>query len=969
MSENNRLFLRDLKVTDGTLAETRERYITAASLKWTGREGSRVRADKTILDRERKEVVVYDLPEKRETILEHLFGFHCFVYSEEPSEACLLFSFGKGEETALSFEYRLNYSGWKEINIPYERGFMKGSFRKDMDWVQVQMELGGQKESGRQEAAGGREELTVYLDEICLCRSMDPLHVYMRMSDRVKGLGKHTKRSTVWEYERNGTWLNRPVFPGQEPSEEEKRDFARMEQKYLALCDEIDMPPFVQFVLPEKEELLAFWDGYALKEEEGRITGAYIQDSTAYIRMMKALARRCAETGEEELQERFRLALLHLKDQNTVINWYNGRGAASSLLLMKPYLKRMGLLETAVSYIKGAYEFSRIYDVTSKDGVAGYRFEDSDVTGMELPSMLAAILLMEDGPEKMADMRHFLFYLENYSLGYAPGISSGCKKDGTIFHHGGYVRSYQTVAVYSLSRVMDVLADTGFQIGEEGKARLKNILFTEYQIGQGVFESFGLSQYFFNEKSEVSVCEFAHLARAFHDPQLAAMYLRLVQTSSRQSRSEYAMEFEKQGILPAPLPDSHKTLSYAAAAVHRRGELAATVRGYSQYVYPMEVWPDEVGSGARYSAFGMYRSFGFLELTRYPSMDEGTQNGVRIDGGFDYRRWNGTTAVCIPYEQLKSRPYDVEDEWAEWLYSDQPFVGGLDDSRQNGIFVLKLHGHPKYGLESFRANKTWHFYEDLILCLGSGIESGCAPYETETTIFQDYGSGAKRQGNILTDNRNNGYYLWEEDGLRFFEKDNVSRDLKDQNDTQGHRVFALLNHGSAPKDASYRYLVRMGKGEEGIRELDVSRQIRILRQDDSAHIVRMFNKTDYVMFRKDYEIHDRYIDGVTESCLMSVTENEDGSVSLAVCDPDLRFYFGESEDYDLNRNPVEKAVYGRFWNYQESRPSRIWVIVNGTVSGLEAVRGGAKIIQRFGGRTILEFICQDGLTQEVRLRF
>src|SRR5699024_5906009 len=133
-------------------------------------------------------------------------------------------------------------------------------------------------------------------------------------------------------------------------------------------------------------------------------------------------------------------------------------------------------------------------------------------------------------------------------------------------------------------------------------------------------------------------------------------------------------------------------------------------------------------------AFGMYRSFGFLELSQYPDEDSGVKNGVMIDEGFDYRRWNGTTAVCIPYEQLKSRPYDVEDEWAEWLFSDQPFVGGLDDSRQNGIFVLKLHGHPKYGLDSFRANKSWHFYEDVILCLGSGIRSGCG-YDAETTIF------------------------------------------------------------------------------------------------------------------------------------------------------------------------------------------------------------------------------------------
>ena len=101
------------------------------------------------------------------------------------------------------------------------------------------------------------------------------------------------------------------------------------------------MPPFVEFAF-RREELLAFWDGYALKEEQGRITG--VHSGQHHLRAHDEGARQGAEGGEA-LQERFRLAFLHLKDQNTVINWYNGRGAASSLLLMKPYLKQMGILK------------------------------------------------------------------------------------------------------------------------------------------------------------------------------------------------------------------------------------------------------------------------------------------------------------------------------------------------------------------------------------------------------------------------------------------------------------------------------------------------------------------------------------------------------------------------------------------------------------------------------------------------
>ena len=206
MEQDNRIGWKDLTVTDGTLQETGERYITDASLKWTGREGSVLEAHRTVINRERKEVVTYEVPAacdaaatcgtaasgdaaasggaavsgKKESILEHLFGFHCFVYSESPSETSLIFSFGKDGKTALQFEYCLNYAGWKEINIPYERGFMKGKYRADMNQVKICL------------SGCGQAETTVYLDEICLCRSMDPLHVYERMSDRVKELGKHT---------------------------------------------------------------------------------------------------------------------------------------------------------------------------------------------------------------------------------------------------------------------------------------------------------------------------------------------------------------------------------------------------------------------------------------------------------------------------------------------------------------------------------------------------------------------------------------------------------------------------------------------------------------------------------------------------------------------------------------------------------------------------------------------------------
>lgn len=656
----------------------------------------------------------------------------------------------------------------------------------------------------------------------------------------------------------------------------------------------------------------------------------------------------------------------HLRDQNRQINWYHGRGVGSSLLLLKDELKRRGLLLEAINYLKEAYHFARIYATASKGAVTYATYEDTDVIGMDLPSTLVCILLMEDSPEKVRDMRHLVYYIEHFCLGYAPGLASGYKPDGTASHHCGYVRQYETVANYSLSRVLYMLADTPFMVGEDAINRFVNVLRTTFLMSNGVYEPFTVCQYAFDAMKDTSVVEFAHTARALRSDELARMYMTLAQCSRKEQMHPNYQRFLKEGITPITEISEHKTLSYIAAAVHRRKNWTAAVRAHSKYVYPMEIWPDDTDRpGMRYTAFSLFRSFGFLEILYPPEYEGGTNNGLNIERGFDYCRWPGSTAVHIPLSQLRSKPCMVEDELAEWLLADRAFVGGLDTSDKNGIFAMQLHGPAKYGLESFEAIKTYHFYEDMILCLGSGICSELENYPAETTLFQDFGTGAKMDRNVLLDNRGNGYVVFDgEKDLYFETRECISRDVKDRCDTVGTRTFAVINHGNKPQGAHYGYLMKIGRacGRQELKLLED--RVEIMQQDSAAHIVQICNKTNYVFFRKAYELDDKWINSVSQSCMISVTENEDG-ISLAVCDPDLRFYLGESEDYDLNRNKQEKSIYGRFWIHQESMPSRIWVVVNARIDEFEIKEGNAEIVRRYENRTILEFICKDGLTNEI----
>ena len=881
------------------------------------------------------------------------YGFSCFLYSEQITGDILEFEFLTDNRVNQSFCYTINFTGWREITVNYDRGFMKGTFSPDMNRIRIAV---------KHSAEGG----VVFLDAIKPFVPMRPTHYYMAMAEQIPNFPRHTKRSYIGTYEENGIHLNRPVFPLPERiTDEQIQAFQSIEEKYLALCDEIDAPPLSNSNLAE-QEALELYESYHFAYIDGYITGKHIPNGDAtYIKAMRAIARRCKRDRREEDIQRYIDMLLHVRDQHMSINWYHGRGFATSILFMREILKERGLMDVALDYLKETYRFPRIYDVTSCNGVAGKRFEDTDVIGMDLPSLLVCVLLMENSPEKVRDMYHFIDYVEHTCLSYAPGLASGYKPDGTAFHHCGYITQYATVSNYSLARVIYMLSDSVFQISPEALARFRKTLETNFFIYNGCYEIFALAQYFFNDKKSVAVLDMAHFANAVHDKEMAGMFLRAAQSANNETQSANYQKFTAKGILPAEYPEGHKTLTYSAAAVHRRKGWMAAVKGYSKYVYSMEVWPDEIGAGSRYSAFSLFRSFGFLELLGEPSAEAGNNNGIHIDQGFDYCRWSGSTALKLPYAQIKSRVNYVEDERAEWLFSDQAFVGGLDEVDGNGVFALCLHGPAKYGLDSFFAKKSYHFYDDMILCVGSGITNDLSEYETETTLFQDFGSGAKQEGKFLEDNRGHGYYVLNDlESVRFFEKDNISRDMKDREDSVGKRTFALISHGKTPCNASYAYLIKMSGGIPALRKIDLVHNVKILRQDESAHIVQLFDTTNYVLFRKDYEINTGLLGGVTESCILSIRKKE-GRYFLSVCDPDLRFYYGESEDYDLYRNVQEKAVYGRVWNYNDSIPSKIWVILNRDVPEIQAIKGNATIVQRANGKTILEFVCKDGMTAEI----
>ena len=205
---------------------------------------------------------------------------------------------------------------------------------------------------------------------------------------------------------------------------------------------------------------------------------------------------------------------------------------------------------------------------------------------------------------------------------------------------------------------------------------------------------------------------------------------------------------------------------------------------------------------------------------------------------------------------------DVSSGIEEMLSSDAAFAGGLSQARLNGIFGMKLHEHDKYN-GSHRSRKSFHFFDGTIVCLGTDIENTNTEYPTETTVFQlaaitpenhKYWDGYKSDGQTYIDPNGVGYYL-SKSSMRSakYEKNfpQVTVGERSTKPTSGDWVSLTLQHGKAPRGASYEYAVLPRTDAASLKAFAKKPSYKVLQQDRNAHIVRSLtdNLTSYVCLK------------------------------------------------------------------------------------------------------------------------
>ena len=979
--------------TDSRLDISEEHYKDGMrSLSWTFNPGA-VLSVKKDLAFEKKDVTGKDT---------YLSAFIVWVYNEQAQDQKITFEFLKDGKKCTSFPFGINYTGWRAAWVCYERD-MEGMPEEGMNEIRiVAPDVKGK----------------LFFDHIVSASKVD---ARQQTADiQVPFVNKGTTNHWLVVYEHS---LWKPDIALTPVSETQKQEMRVIEKRFR---DMLYTPS--KFTDKELESIRKKYDFYQITYKNGKVSGLPIfmvrqaeayermiphwdkdmftklgMEMSEYFNLMKRIAIAYNNVSnaavKDELKQKFLAMYDHITDQGVAYGscWgnihhygYSMRGLFVSYFLMKDVLRAAGKLDDAERTLNWYAITNEVYPEPMGNGI------DIDTFNTKLQGRIASILIMEDSPEKLQYLRSFSRWLD-YGCRPAPGLSGSFKKDGACFHHCNNYPAYAVGGLDGATNMIYLLSGTEFRLSELAHETVKNVLLAMRFYCNLKQWPLSMSGRHPNGKGELIPIQYAVMAIAGtpdgkqkYDADMAAAYLRLVAhigtpdkdvpdyLPKASARQELEMKrlLEAQGFRPEPDPQGNLALGYGCVSVQRRDNWAAVVRGHSRYL-----WAAEHYLPANF--YGRYLAHGSMQiLTGKPDETVTFATSGWQENGFDWNRIPGVTSIHLPFEQLRAKVLNVDafSGMEEMLYSDEAFAGGLSQARMNGNFGIKLHEHDKYN-GSHRARKSFHFFNGTIVCLGTDIENTNTEFPTETTVFQSavitpetraYWNACKEGGQTYIDPNGVGYYLSESSMADAqFEKNfpQVTVGERSTKPTSGNWVSLTLQHGKAPKGASYEYAVLPHTDAASLKAFADKPAYKVLRQDRNAHIVRSLpdNLTSYVLFETPQALPaDGLLQKADTSCLVMIREDKD-KLLLTVSQPDLALYRGASDEaFDKDGKRVERSIYSRPWIGNDSGEIPLTVTLKGRWQVAETPY--CKLVSANNKQTVLRFMCRDAASFDVELR-
>ena len=532
------------------------------------------------------------------------------------------------------------------------------------------------------------------------------------------------------------------------------------------------------------------------------------------------------------------------------------------------------------------------------------------------------------------------------SLRYTPGTIGGIKVDGTTFHHGGVYPGYTTGVLATIGQFIAFTNGTDFELTEEARQHIKSAFiamrnycnFYEWGIGISGRHPFG------GKMGSEDIEAFANIALSgdlsgrgdAFDHGLAADYLRLI----RNGDTPNARFFKKEGIQPAQSPQGFFVYNYGSAGIFRRADWMVTLKGYTTDVWGAEIY-------AKDNRYGRYQSYGSVQIMGKGNPVSRAGSGF-VQEGWDWNRLPGTTTIHLPFELLDSPLKGTTMARSEENFSGSSSLGGM-----NGMFAIKLMERDYDNFTSdFVARKSVFCFDNRMICLGTGITNSNADYPTETTLFQTKFNGKEPKADNddywLHDGYDN-YYHVVDGTVRSQVADQESRHEKTREKTAGKFSSAWIEHGKAPKDGTYEYMVLIQPSAAELDELQKTPAYEVLQRDQMAHVVydKKTGITGYATFEAYQPVNDQFIVSIPAETMVMYDKESDNRIRLSVCDPNL--------------NLAEKT----YTTKEPSRPIRKKIVVKG-IWMLPSPQEGVQL-EYEGNNTLLNVTCQHGQPVEMLL--
>ncbi len=940
-------------------------------------------------------------------------GIIAWVYNEKPIDDKLTVNLGTKEQISsgnplYTFDFHLNFEGWRALWIDFKDDAVNEVFKGERVGDIEQMEIVAPTSAKEGELYF---DLVEFVNNLHWCRAQD-YQIPIQRANSNGGLGG------TWE--RGYYYINqKSKFPLEALTKEQVQGFDLIEKrldKWVYGTEKYgdQVPMKIRTEALDKyiaEGIKEYEDLEITRHEDGSITGVPLFASRSpYIKMGKQFGSEVSTEIFLPLVFDYKLngnmdsfkKLMDLFDYYYDQGWAEGSGLGTldhetnrssgyfvAVYLMREELKETGRYDREIGAMNWYTDFGKVY--------GEYKVDYTETTADEMRThflyRLLYVLAMEDSPEKVQAMKGYIDWVES-ALEITPNFGGTIKPDYTGFHHRGiYANAYSPNGYHLAAFIHYLLHGTVFEIEQEAQENLKGALITsdvmskDYNLPQSLTGRFPKQTAINNQ----ILPAYVYMALSGNpttgeviDQDMAGIFMRLWRPESSYLKDrfnkcragisyidtlgglELMLELADKGIEAGEEAQGFFVKPYGGLTIHRNEGWMVANKGWSQYV-----WDYESGGEKKENAFGRYVAYGSLQIM---ANENPKQDGYDVENGWDWNRVPGATTKHLPLDLLISDT----NNYAHRTFSDQTFLGGVSSEGKNGMFSMMLHD-TQYDT-SFYANKSSFYFDDEIICLGSGIKNNDKEHNTETTLFQSNLNNnkelpfylnstkpitqypyektlSKAESAWMMDPYGNGYYIPNAESVHIKRDKQISRDELDKRDTTGEYTTAWIDHGKAPQDENYEYVIKVQTTPEEMQKYVAKQEYEVLQQDDNAHILKhnKYATTAYAIFNEKQEIKHGILTATDTPIIVMVKEKGQQEVVLSMSDPDLRLpkLPNQTMDEDVaTTNSVMKTAT---------------ITLEGNWK-LKEKHSDVRIIKTKGNQTIIEFDCVDGETKEVVLK-